>query len=32
MRPDERSGWQESGLIESLQERFEMPVTSYQAN
>ena len=32
MRPDERSGWQESGLIESVKGRFDLPVTSYQVD
>jgi ElaB/YqjD/DUF883 family membrane-anchored ribosome-binding protein len=30
MRPNDRAGWQESGLIDSLNERFEIPVTSHQ--
>lgn len=30
LRPDERSGWQESGLVDSLVDRFDVPVTSFK--
>ena len=30
LRPKERSGWQESGLVEDLKQRFDLPVTSFQ--
>jgi hypothetical protein len=32
MRPKSRSGWQESGLVEDLKERFDLPVTSHQVD
>lgn len=30
LRPDERSGWQESGLIDEVIDRFGVPVTSFK--
>ncbi len=30
LRPDERSDWQESGLVDSLVDRFDVPVTSFK--
>ena len=30
LRPDERSGWQESGLVDALVDRFDVPVTSFK--
>ncbi len=30
LRTDERSGWQESGLVDSLVEKFDAPVTSFK--
>jgi len=30
LRPDEHSGWQESGLMDALVEKFDVPVTSFK--
>ena len=30
LRPEGRSGWQESGLVDDLKDRFDLPVTSYK--
>lgn len=30
LRPGERSGWQESGLVDALVDRFDVPVTSFK--
>ncbi len=30
LRPEERSGWQESGLVDALVDRFDVPVTSFK--
>jgi len=30
LRPDDRSGWQESGLVDTLVDKFDVPVTSFK--
>jgi hypothetical protein len=30
LRPQQRAGWQERGLLDQVLERFEIPVTAFQ--
>lgn len=32
LRPDERAGWQESGLVDRIIDRYGLPVTSFKLN